>query len=389
MPPLFSPNAALMNLTPAALASRFAGHFTAFTRPRPREWLRAALGATLGILFSVWLCQLTFGLPVALLLIGPLGASAILLFAVPSGALAQPWSILGSYLLAALVATTVAHYGGHTLSMAALATGLTLVCMFVLHCVHPPGGAVALSVVLAGPALQELGEMATLPVMLNAAALLVSALLYNNLTGVRYPKRPLPAINLHHTGDRSPELRVGITDADMDAALDEFGEFVDVTREDLALIIRQTEGSALRRSMGEIRAGDIMSRDLRWANPETTVKEALRLLQHHRLRVLPVLDEELQLVGIVSLVDLSDFAGRAGGRRLLRRGGGQKTPLSEVMSSPVIAVDRHCHIVDLVPMLSSQGLHCLPVLEHGRLVGLVTQTDLIAALHRDLLMHLS
>jgi CBS domain-containing membrane protein len=74
---------------------------------------------------------------------------------------------------------------------------------------------------------------------------------------------------------------------------------------------------------------------------------------------------------------------------LLRRGGGQKTPLSEVMSSRVVAVDRHCHIVDLVPMLSSQGLHCLPVLEQGQLVGLITQTDLIAALHRDLLMHLN
>ncbi|MEH6800340.1 MAG: HPP family protein [Halopseudomonas sabulinigri] len=378
-----------MNLIPAVIASRVAGRSSLATQPRPREWLRAAIGATLGILFSVWLCQLLFGLPVALLLIGPLGASAILLFAVPSGALAQPWSILGSYFLASVVATAVAHYGGHTLDMAALATGVTLVCMFVLRCVHPPGGAVALGVVLAGPALQALGEMAILPVMLNAFALLASALLYNNLTGVRYPKRPAPAIDLHHTNDRSPELRVGITDADMDAALDEFGEFVDITREDLALIIRKTEGSALRRSMGEIRAGDIMSRDLRWATPETSVREALQLLQHHRLRVLPVLDAELKLVGIVSLVDLSDFAGRAGGRRLLRRGGGQKTPLSEVMSSPVVAVDRHCHIVDLVPMLSSQGLHCLPVLEQGQLVGLITQTDLIAALHRDLLMHLN
>ena len=372
-----------------SLSRRFTGIIPTLTNTRPREWLRASVGASLGILFSVWLCQQLFGLSVALLLIGPLGASAILLFAVPSGALAQPWSILGSYFLASVVATAVAHYGGHTLDMAALATGVTLVCMFVLRCVHPPGGAVALGVVLAGPALQALGEMAILPVMLNAVALLASALLYNNLTGVRYPKRPAPAIDLHHTNDRSPELRVGITDADMDAALDEFGEFVDITREDLALIIRKTEGSALRRSMGEIRAGDIMSRDLRWATPETSVREALQLLQHHRLRVLPVLDAELKLVGIVSLVDLSDFAGRAGGRRLLRRGGGQKTPLSEVMSSPVVAVDRHCHIVDLVPMLSSQGLHCLPVLEQGQLVGLITQTDLIAALHRDLLMHLN
>ncbi|NQD81414.1 CBS domain-containing protein, partial [Pseudomonas sp. CrR14] len=34
------------------------------------------------------------------------------------------------------------------------------------------------------------------------------------------------------------------------------------------------------------------------------------------------------------------------------------------------------------------GLHCLPVLDSGALVGVITQTDLVAALHRDLLRHL-
>ena len=73
-------------------------------------------------------------------------------------------------------------------------------------------------------------------------------------------------------------------------------------------------------------------------------------------------------------------------RALLRRGGGEKSPLSEVMTSPVIAVVPDLHITQLVPMLSSQGLHCLPVVEQGRLVGMVTQTDLIAALQRSMLM---
>jgi len=374
----------MINLSPATLFSRVNNAI----QPRPQEWLRAGVGATLGILASVWLCQWVFGLPVALLLIGPVGASAILLFAVPSGTLAQPRAVLGSYLLAALVATAAAQVGGHTLGMAALATGLTLLCMFLLRCLHPPGGAVALSVVLAGPALQQLGELAILPVMLHAVALLAFALIYNNLTGVRYPKRPAPVIDLQHTRDAPPALRVGIIDADLDAALDEFGEFVDITRADLAQIIHTTEVSALRRHMGALCAADVMSRDLHWATPDTSVREALQLLQQHRLRVLPVLDEAQQLVGIVSLVDLADFAGR-GGRRLLRRGGGQKTPLREVMSSPVVAVDQHCHIVELVPLLSERGLHCLPVLEQGRLVGLVTQTDLIAALHWDLLRHLA
>ena len=119
---------------------------------RPREWLRATCGAAIGLFVSVWVCQLMFGAAVATLLIGPVGASAILLFSVPSGALAQPWSICGGYLVSAVVATLVAQLGGHSLEMAALAVALSLIAMFALRCLHPPGGAVALCVVLAGPA---------------------------------------------------------------------------------------------------------------------------------------------------------------------------------------------------------------------------------------------
>ena len=102
--------------------------------------------------------------------------------------------------------------------------------------------------------------------------------------------------------------------------------------------------------------------------------------------MLPVLDAERQLVGIVSLTDLANFVGRSGSFRLLRRGGGDKSPLSDVMTSPVIAVSPQLPISELTPMLSSQGLHCLPVVDEEKLVGMVTQTDLIAALQRSMVL---
>ena len=71
---------------------------------------------------------------------------------------------------------------------------------------------------------------------------------------------------------------------------------------------------------------------------------------------------------------------------LLRRGGGDKSPLSDVMTSPVIAVSPQLPISELAPMLSSQGLHCLPVVDEEKLVGMVTQTDLIAALQRSMVL---
>jgi CBS domain-containing membrane protein len=354
----------------------------------PKEWLRASFGALLGVLIAGLLCREVFGSNVALHLLGPVAASAVLLFAVYSGALAQPWSIVGSYLVATLVALVVVHVLGRSVFSACLAVGLSLAIMCPLRCLHPPSGGLALSLVLADGSFGEMGVQVIYPVMLSAVSLLGMALLYNNLTGVRYPKRHAAPQDLHHTLDPSPEQRVGINSRDLDQALEEIGEFVDVTREDLEQIILATEKHAVRRSLGNIAAQHVMSRDVQCATPQTTLEHALNLFTRHHLKTLPVLNEDRHLVGIVSLVDLI-------GHPLTRRpwswrgllGLRRQETLENVMSRPVTCVQGSAHIVDLIPLLSSQGLHCLPVLEGDELVGVITQTDLIAALHRHLVTH--
>jgi CBS domain-containing membrane protein len=347
---------------------------------RPTEWLRAAYGAALAVFACTWACGHLFGQDFAAHLLGPLGASAVLLFAVSSGALAQPWSIVGSYFAATLVAVLTLQFMAPGITAAAIAVAGTLVLMCALRCLHPPGAALTICLVLGGPALTSRGWHLLYPALFNAFTLLGCALLYNNLTGVRYPKLPTPAAPLHATTDATPQERVGITGADLDDALNELGVFVDIQREDLKQIIRATEKNALRRSMGDITAGQIMSRDVQTATPHTTVKQALVLLQRHHLKTLPVLDERRQLVGIVSLIDLVSHSRPGRFRREVR--------LQDVMSHPVTCVHPSAHVVEMIPLLSDQGLHCLPVLNGGELLGIVTQTDLIAALHRDLLLHL-
>lgn len=343
---------------------------------KPVEWLRAAFGVACGVLLSALVSQQLFGSEMALHFLGPLGASAFLLFAVSSGVMSQPWSILGSYLTATLTALLLVYWGGHTLLVACLAAGLALVLMCLLRCLHPPAAALALGVVLAPPQMTALELL--LPIMTSAGCLLVCALLYNNLTRVRYPRWPEQLVDVHHTTDLAPDQRVGITSADLERALSDFGEFVDVTREDLEQIIRNTENNALRRSMGAIRAEQIMSHDVQCVNPQTSLEQALLLLTHHHLKALPVLDEQRRLVGIISLIDLAAQVGAQ-----------PQMPVEQLMSYPVTCVHPRAHIVELIPLLSVQGLHCLPVLREGQLQGVITQTDLIAALQRDLLQHLS
>ncbi|KAB0495066.1 HPP family protein [Pseudomonas vancouverensis] len=227
----------------------FARWLPAAINTRPTEWSRAAIGMALGTLLSVWLCAQVFGIEVAQHLIGPLGASAVLLFAVSSGALAQPWSIVGGYLTAALVSLLMAHVLGRTLGSAGLAAGIALFLMCWLRCLHPPAGALALTLVLADPATIAMGWTALEPVMLAATTLLLCALAYNNLTRVRYPKRASePAVLTP-----APESQA-ITAQDLKLALADMEAFYDVTPEDLEQLIHASELHAKRRSVGEVLA---------------------------------------------------------------------------------------------------------------------------------------
>lgn len=229
----------------------FARWLPAAINTRPSEWSRAAIGMAVGTLLSVWLCAQVFGIEVAQHLIGPLGASAVLLFAVSSGALAQPWAIVGGYLCATVVALLVAHVFGRTLGSACLAAGLALILMCWLRCLHPPAGALALLMVLADPATIALDWKALGPVMFSAMTLLLSALAYNNLTRIRYPRRASERVALV-PADHPPIDSQAITAQDLKLALADLEAFFDITPEDLEQLIHASELHAKRRSIGEV-----------------------------------------------------------------------------------------------------------------------------------------
>lgn len=328
-----------------------------------------------------------FGPTVSLPLSGPVAASAFLLFVAPSSPFARPWSVFAGSLIATLVGVSVGLAGLDPVLAGALAGGLTLGSLAALRCLHPPGCALGLVAALGGPVLHDLHYTLLLPVGLNAALLIAAALLYNNLTGHTYPKTPTPRENGHHTRDPLPDDRLSFTQADIGQALQDFGEYVDVMPEDLEQLIRQTERYALRRTMGRICAADIMSRDLYHCSTRTSVRQALRALQHHHLRALPVVEKGTgRLLGIITLTDLLRVS-RPGLLRLGRLGPTER--VGDLMSAPVVSVSGETHMVELVSLLSDRGLHCLPVVDtEQRLMGIVTQTDLVAALYRHWIYHL-
>ncbi|MBN8945209.1 MAG: HPP family protein [Rhizobiales bacterium] len=360
----------------------------------PAERLRASVGALIGILITGFVTKLALGPTAGLpLLIAPMGASAVLLFAVPASPLAQPWSILGGNVIAALIGVTAATWITDPFVAAAVAGGAAIGAMMLLGCLHPPGGAVALTAVLGGPAVQAAGYGFVLwPVGVNSVLLLAAALVFNNLTGRRYPHRQLPSPALDHkTSDPKPSARLGFTSADLDAAITARGELLDIDRDDLEDILHEAEERAFHRRSGEITCADIMSRDVAAVSPESPWRDALALLRAHRVKALPVTTEDARVVGIVTQSDLLHKVawGPKGPRiglahRFRRAARLERAPqgtVEEIMTTPVRSARPETLIAALVPLMADGGWHHLPIVSaHGQLVGVVTQSDLIAAL---------
>jgi CBS domain-containing membrane protein len=120
-------------------------------------------------------------------LMASLGASALLVFALPQSPMAQPWAVIAGNTVSVLVGITVIHTINETLLAMPLAAYLSILGMFVLRCLHPPAAAVALIVVL-GHVLHY--RYAFFPVMVDSILLVLAGAVYSNLTGKRYPNRP-------------------------------------------------------------------------------------------------------------------------------------------------------------------------------------------------------
>ena len=361
------------------------------------ERFRAACGALMAIVLTGLATRLMLG-PTAQLpvLIAPMGASAVLLFAQPASPLAQPWPIIGGNIISAAIGVACARWIGEPMLAASLAVACAIIAMFALRCLHPPGGAIAVSAVLGGPAIQAAGfDFVWAPVALNSLLLLAVAFLFNNATRRRYPHRVQPDhSSIHQTADIRPGDRLGFTPDDLDDVLKRYNQVLDISRDDLEELFLQTEQHAYRRRFGEIACADIMSRDVVTAESGTTLEEAWSLLRRHQLKALPVIDPARRVVGIITLSDFLKHArlDRYEGfeqklRRFIRRTwharSNKPEVVAQVMTRAVQTVRTDMHIVDLVPLLSDIGLHHIPVVDQERrLSGMVTQSDLIAALYR-------
>lgn len=201
--------------------------------------LLACLGAALGITLTILLCapfpHVADSLPV---LVAPIGASAVLVFAVPASPLAQPWPVIGGNVISTLIGVATARIVQDPHVAAGIAVGAAILAMSLLRCLHPPGGAAALTAVIGGPAIHAAGfAFAFAPVAINSIVLVLLGMAFHRLSGHSYPHIPaLPAAKLDEVRQAA-----GFHAEDIDRALADLSEGFDISREDLDLLLSRAE----------------------------------------------------------------------------------------------------------------------------------------------------
>jgi CBS domain-containing protein len=146
--------------------------------------------------------------------------------------------------------------------------------------------------------------------------------------------------------------------------------------------------------------GDVMVRDVVTVPPEATLRTAALLLSHKRISGMPVVDPDGRVRGVISEKDIVRVLQQSGGlglpgglfELLLEPSGArqkdmlarchrvlEETQVKVAMSAPAHTTHPTTPTVDAIRQMLNAHINRLPVVEHGRLVGIVTRRDLLSA----------
>ncbi|MEF8688871.1 UNVERIFIED_CONTAM: HPP family protein [Comamonas sp. A-3] len=356
------------------------------SRPSWKELIRASIGAGLGLALAGILVGLVeHFFPNTLFLFAPLGATAVLVFAVPSSPLAQPWNCVVGNAVPALY-TLLLLWAFPTLSqtsLAALAVAGAIALMLLLRALHPPGGAVALLTVLAAAQMAPLGWHLLIPMAVLSGVLAAVGVLYHRACGRPYLHQPPQA-----TKTQRPTTRLALSEQDLEQLLQRFEQSYNLTPEDLGELLAAAEEEAIKRRLSSVNCGTVMSAKLLTVSPQTPLEEVAELFHRHLIKSLPVVDAQGELIGRVLRADLFDWLWQDHRarqqqnlwQRLRSRPSKVQSVAQELMRAPEMSVQEDTPMGDLLHELASHSVQFIAVLRGKTLVGVITRSDVIRTL---------
>jgi CBS domain-containing protein len=124
------------------------------------------------------------------------------------------------------------------------------------------------------------------------------------------------------------------------------------------------------------RVADRMARNVVFVREHESLNRAAEILQEKRIRHLPVLAELENLVGIITDRDIKlAMPSPLFGQQADWKGLFESVPVSRVMAKELVTVAPDALMQEAVSLMVAHRIGCLPVVEEGSLVGLLTETD--------------
>jgi CBS domain-containing membrane protein len=359
---------------------------------RAERWRSTIAGLAGLLLFEGVLYVLPLSLDEKRLL-APLGATSVILFALPHSPLAQPWSVIGGLMLSAPIGFACGHWLPAGPWVMAMALAATIWLTAWARCIHPPAGAMALTMAMAaaqGAAFAP-GMLATAA---NALAIMVAVMVVNNLIpGRHYPQGAPPAAQLQ----RRHSTPQAIAHQDLAAALGEIDGFLDVREDDLVDLYQRTLRQAFERSH-RLRCGDLIEHVTPVPAVEfaTPLAEAWLTMRRLRVDALPVIDRSRRVIGLLVLEDFllhvsPDSGLSVGGalRSLLARVPHAHSDKPEVVGQMMrdardglLLARKNDGVAAVAQAMASGRQPAVPVINSAdRLVGTLGRADMVAALY--------
>lgn len=116
------------------------------------------------------------------------------------------------------------------------------------------------------------------------------------------------------------------------------------------------------------RAKKIMSKDLATVSRDARIQDVIRLLVEHRITGLPVVDDDMYLLGMVTEKDVL---------RMLYESHGQSAAVEDLMTSDIVCFDEDDQLIDVFKCLVENNFRRVPILSQGQLVGIVSRRDIV------------
>jgi len=213
-----------------------------------REKFVSLLGGCMAISALIYVVHDLCLLPLGTGLIASMGASAVLLFAVPHGQLSQPWPVLAGHIISAIIGVTCVRLLPGPVLAAGCAVGISIWVMHHLKCIHPPGGATALVAVLGGESIHSLGYWFVLaPVLINASIMVALAVVINY--GFKWRRYPAGLCRVEDPV--TVEADQDFSHDDVITALRELDLFIDVAEDDLVRLVQTLNANGRLKRAGQ------------------------------------------------------------------------------------------------------------------------------------------